>query len=269
MLEAWQVAGMAGRSLGICAALGVSVGMYGMFAPRSNLWGKVYYRGAADSAPRVALTFDDGPCPATTPAVLDALGELGAKGTFFVIGSQALAHPEIVARIAAEGHIVANHSFDHAYYGTMRRWRYWRPQIRRTADAIEQIIGRRSAMFRPPMGFKTPHVIRSARAEGHAVITWSRRAFDSVIGSRSWILGRLGSRTQAGEIVALHDGSDWRRERRKMGIIAEVVKPLVMQLRGRGLAIAPLDELLKLPAYAGGQALVENAANHRFAGAGS
>lgn len=62
----------------------------------------------------VALTFDDGPSPRCTPRLLDGLRELGAKATFFVVGCQAVKDPDIVQRIAAEGHQVGNHSYDHA-----------------------------------------------------------------------------------------------------------------------------------------------------------
>lgn len=69
---------------------------------------------APSSAKYVALTFDDGPSPRCTPQLLDGLWELGAKATFFVVGCQAVKDPDIVRRIADEGHQVGNHSYDHA-----------------------------------------------------------------------------------------------------------------------------------------------------------
>ena len=69
--------------------------------------------GVRTSAPAAALTFDDGPDPETTLAVLDLLGRVGAKATFFLVGARAARHPELVARIAAEGHAIGNHGWDH------------------------------------------------------------------------------------------------------------------------------------------------------------
>src|SRR5262245_47797108 len=64
---------------------------------------------------RVALTFDDGPDPVRTPALLDALGELGVKATFFLLGKAVDAHQELAARIAREGHEIGNHTYNHRY----------------------------------------------------------------------------------------------------------------------------------------------------------
>src|SRR5712672_2665830 len=92
---------------------------YVSIAPRSNFWGPVVYHGDAGGAPRYALTFDDGPCERATPQILDTLHELSAKATFFVIGVNARRFPRIVRRIYDEGHIVANHSYDHSHFGIM------------------------------------------------------------------------------------------------------------------------------------------------------
>ena len=75
--------------------------------------------GVRTSAPAAALTLDDGPDPETTPAVLDLLGRAGAKATFFLVGARAARHPELVARIAAEGHAVGNHGWDHPALPTL------------------------------------------------------------------------------------------------------------------------------------------------------
>jgi peptidoglycan/xylan/chitin deacetylase (PgdA/CDA1 family) len=198
---------------------------------------------------RFALTFDDGPDVQGTPQILDALSELGISATFFVIGRHAIEHPNLVARIHAEGHVLANHSFDHPYFGLFRGREYWRRQIGLTDDTIEQVIGRRPAMFRPPVGIKTWFNCGTARALGHSVVTWSRRAMDGVATSPQRILKRLACQTVAGDILLLHDGADPRIRRDPKATVG-AIRPLIQQLRDRGLEAAPLHELLQVPAYA-------------------
>ena len=174
--------------------------------PRSNFWGPVIGRGPVDERNGIALTFDDGPDREFTPRVLDTLQQYDVPATFFVIGRNVERFPEVIARIHQEGHIVANHTWDHDHHGYIRGPRYWASQFDRTDDAIERILGHRPRLFRPPMGMRTGHVTRAAEQRGHAVITWTRRGFDGVRTTSAAIQSRLGPRTQPGEIVILHDG---------------------------------------------------------------
>jgi peptidoglycan/xylan/chitin deacetylase (PgdA/CDA1 family) len=196
-----------------------------------------------------ALTFDDGPTRPSTSAILDILGELGVPAAFFVIGANVRRSPELLARMHAQGHIVANHSLDHAHLGMLRGWRSWDRQVRETDRLIEQVIGARPKMFRPPMGIKTCMVMRAAVRQGHSVITWSRRAGDGVATTTRRILDHLRPHTVAGDVLMLHDGVEPNSGRDQSATIA-AIKPFVLQLRDRGLEPVRLDELLGLPAYA-------------------
>ncbi|MEO1237414.1 MAG: polysaccharide deacetylase family protein [Planctomycetota bacterium] len=225
---------------------------WGMFHPRSRIMGPLVFRAPDDAgpeqSPRVALTFDDGPTPDATPAVLDALDAVDAPAAFFVVGRNARAHPHLVRRIHDEGHIVANHSYDHDRQGLWGLNAFWRRQIDRTDDAVFDILGRRPAFFRPPMGLKHWHLMTEARYGGHTVVTWTRRALD---GGRhpqqKKIIKRLRKATD-GEILLLHDGHEPDRPRSRRAT-ADAVIPLVNQLRDRGVEIVRLDRLLGLPAY--------------------
>src|SRR4051812_47783888 len=173
---------VAGASAALSAGLGVLA--FGTFVPQSRLWGRVVSRAgpvAADGRPAgVALTFDDGPTPGGTDRVLDVLRAEGVPAAFFVVGRNVDRWPDLARRMDAEGHVVANHTYDHSHYGICRAQWYWDRQVREADAAIERAIGRRPAMFRPPMGFKTGHVTRAARKRGLATVTWSRRAVDGV-----------------------------------------------------------------------------------------
>lgn len=229
-----------------CAVAGAMA--YVSVAPRCGFWAPVIHHGDAGGSPRYALTFDDGPCENATPRILDALAELDAKAAFFVIGVNARRNPAMVKRIYNEGHVVANHSFDHSHFGMMR-WRpYWERQLRDTDDLIEEIIGVRPTLFRPPLGVRTGHIARALRRTGHTLVTWSRRGLDGLATTSDKIVARLAGRTRAGDILVLHDGIDPNLRRDPSATIA-AVKPLILALRQRGLAPASLDQLISVAAY--------------------
>ncbi|CAA9405708.1 MAG: hypothetical protein AVDCRST_MAG64-1966 [uncultured Phycisphaerae bacterium] len=239
------VTGLAG------AAAFFAAGALGSAHPASTMWGPVTSRGRSDRD-AVALTFDDGPLPGSTDRVLDALGEAGVRAAFFVIGRCARQWPDLVARMHAEGHVVGNHSFDHHLLGLTGRYRYWAREIRETDACVGQVIGRRPAMFRPPMGAKHWHLMNAAADAGHAVVTWSRRALDGWAIAPEVILSRLVPPARAGDVVLLHDGNNPHLEPRDRAGTVAAVRPLIEGLKGRGLTPVRLDELLGLPAYAAG-----------------
>jgi len=218
---------------------------YGTFAPRSSLWCPVVSRGPRD-APRIALTFDDGPWPDSTPAILGALAEARATATFFVIGRNAARWPDLLARIAGQGHILANHTFDHDHFGVFRRGRYWSDQLRRTDDLIATAAGAPPRFLRPPMGFKTGHLAAAARAAGHTLVSWTRRARDGLRTTPERILARLAP-AQPGDILALHDGVEPNTRRDPRPTI-DALPGLLRALSERGLEPVGLDRLLALPA---------------------
>jgi peptidoglycan/xylan/chitin deacetylase (PgdA/CDA1 family) len=218
-------------------------------SPRNQLWGRVHARGPTASPARYALTFDDGPTRGPTDAVLDALRDLRAPAAFFVVGVNARRCPDLILRMRDEGHLIANHTLDHHHFSVLRRRRYWERQLGETDRIIEELTNLRPAMFRPPMGFKTPHSMRAARRRGHAVITWSRRAVDGVVTTQQKILDRLVPHTTAGDILLLHDGLEPHALRRDPAATVAALKPLVSGLRDRGLEPVRLDHLLNLPPY--------------------
>lgn len=226
----------------------IGVTLWSMLAPRCRWWGEVIASGPVEDPPRVALTFDDGPTAGATERVLDLLGELAVPAAFFVIGANVRRWPALVRRMHDEGHLVANHSYDHSHFGFFRGPRYWERQIAETDASIERIIGRRPAMFRPPMGMKTRFITGAAAGAEQAVITWTRRGMDGVTTTPDRILQRLGPTTQAGDIVMLHDGIE-PNGRRDAAVTAAVLKPLVLSMRARGLTLVRLDELINRPAY--------------------
>jgi peptidoglycan/xylan/chitin deacetylase (PgdA/CDA1 family) len=153
----------------------------------------------------VALTFDDGPHPVHTPAVLDALRALDLRATFLLVGARAEAHPGLVARIVAEGHAVGHHSWSHtpphetsaaALLG----------EARRTSALLERLTGTAPRVFRPPCGKLTPGKLLGLWALGQAVLLWNRDPKDFAQSSPEPIRRFFEAAPLAGgDIVLLHD----------------------------------------------------------------
>lgn len=215
---------------------------YGMVSPTSQMFGRTVFKG--DSPRGVSLTFDDGPHPEGTPAVLDALGEAGVKATFFVIGSYVERWPALAERIVREGHEVGNHSFSHAHLASCGHAKWWREQIARTDDAVREATGVTPIFFRPPLGLRPPPTMLAARSMKKIVLTWSRRAVDGVTTTRERIVERLAP-ARGGDILLLHDGIDPHRARDPRPTI-EALPNVIAGLKNRGLDVVPLRDLLRM-----------------------
>jgi peptidoglycan/xylan/chitin deacetylase (PgdA/CDA1 family) len=151
----------------------------------------------------VALTFDDGPHPETTPAILDLLQHHNIKATFFLIGEKCEQYPELVHRIVAEGHQIANHSATHAYSISLSSRRAWREEIERCQRQIMSIVGTAPLLFRPPYGVTTPNLSKALADTGLTPVGWSLHTHDWT-SSASGVLKRLDT-VDHGDIVLLHD----------------------------------------------------------------
>jgi peptidoglycan/xylan/chitin deacetylase (PgdA/CDA1 family) len=181
----------------------------------------------------VCLTFDDGPDPRHTPRLLDALGEHGVRATFFVIGRQAERHPELVRRIAADGHAIGHHSFHHtAPHLTPARLLV--AEAGRTAQLLDDILGRRPTLFRPPLGKLTPLKLCGLWAAGQTVVLWNVDPKDFACGSGDELSRRLESRRIcAGDVILMHDNHPHA---------AAALPTLVARVRRQGVAFTTVDE---------------------------
>ncbi len=231
---------------GAAVAMGGALGTFacGAFRPRSRLFGPVVWRGPMNGLSQIALTFDDGPHPICTPQILDVLKQHNVHATFFLIGSHVRRYPELVRRIHDEGHLIGNHSHDHAWWGMFRMRRYWRDQIERCDDVIEGVTGERPSWFRPPMGFRNMSLMRACREADKHVATWSRRAFDGLPTTSRQIQDRL-SGSGAGEILALHDGAPPGSNHQPV-VTIDAVDALLDQWQRHGVQSVRLDALVNI-----------------------
>lgn len=243
-----------GHAILIFASIALAIALITMIAratfdPRSRIWGRLISRGPSDAPPRVALTFDDGPSSGPTDAILDILRDENVPAAFFVIGRNVASAPHLLKRMHDEGHVIGNHTYDHAHWGGFAGAEYWDQQLGRTDDVIEQHIGVRCAMFRPPLGIKTFWLTGVLKHRGQTMVTWSSKARDGVTTTVDEILKRLLPNASAGDIMLLHDGFDPHSPRDPQPSI-DCLRPLIRSLREKGFQIVRLDELIDIEPYA-------------------
>ena len=225
--------------IGTIASAAVSVGAlaWGAFERNSPLFGSVQQRVPGDDAV-VALTFDDGPNPDATPAILDTLGAEGVLATFFVLGRHADRWPDLVGRTAREGHAIGNHGYYHRKL-VWRGPRYVRDDIARGTAAIERAGAARPRMFRAPHGHRNPWVTPIARAAGQRTIGWTLGVWDTALPGADVIADRVIRGARPGSIVLLHDGDGYDPSGDRMQT-ARALPRLIRGLRERGFSFATL-----------------------------
>jgi peptidoglycan-N-acetylglucosamine deacetylase len=211
-----------------------------VFWPERGMYGRLLWRGPA--RPEVALTFDDGPSPVTTPRVLELLAAAGVHATFFVVGRKAVEHPTLVRDIAAAGHLVGLHGFEHDRLFSLRRSQHVALDIRRTQDVIERAGAPRPTLFRPPIGFVSHFTVRGARQAGVTLVGCSARALDGFRSASSdKVAERLLRALEPGALLAMHDAAE--RDDYVPASIAAL--PQVLDtLRRRNLRAVKLSEWL-------------------------
>jgi peptidoglycan/xylan/chitin deacetylase (PgdA/CDA1 family) len=186
--------------------------------------------------PHIALTFDDGPDPASTPAFLTVLDQLGWRATFFMLGSMVERFPELAAEVAAMGYEVASHGYDHRDQ-RFRSPRAVRADIEHSIEVIADATGWRPRWFRPPYGKISPAALLTVRRAGMRTVLWT-------VSGEDWrpdataddVVARVAQNLQGGATILLHDsGASWRSTLAALSLLAELVAE-------RGLEVGPLAD---------------------------
>jgi peptidoglycan-N-acetylglucosamine deacetylase len=192
----------------LASAAAASYAGYATMAPGSQLYGRTLTHGSDPS--QMALTFDDGPNDPHTLYLLDVLAKHNAKAIFFLIGKYVRQRPDIARAIAAAGHEIGNHTDSHPNLVLVSAARL-RQELADCNKALEDALGTKITLFRPPFGGRRPNVLRTARTMGLTPVMWSVTGYDWSAKSAAEIVGKVSgqvdSRRKAqGEIVLLHDG---------------------------------------------------------------
>ncbi len=177
--------------------------------PKSKLLGKniTHLSAHAIQAKQIAITIDDGPNPAVTPKVLDMLDAWGAKATFFCIGKQVQAYPELAKEIVRRGHHIENHSYRHSHYFSMMGLSALGREIAQAQSLIQHVTGSAPVFFRAPAGLRSPLLDAVLQKNRLELVSWTKRGFDTVTKDAAIVLQRLESKLAPGAILLLHDGN--------------------------------------------------------------
>lgn len=155
-------------------------------------------------APKIALTFDDGPSTAWTPALLDGLKERGVKATFFLIGENADKNPEIVKRMADEGHLIGNHTYHHVELTKVSE-NEARLELADTSAVIVRITGKEPEYMRPPFGAWQRKLEQEIQM---LPVLWTIDPLDWTTENQDEIVNKVVTEAEENDIILLHDCYD-------------------------------------------------------------
>lgn len=213
------------------------------FVPRLNFFLPIITRGnqGGDS---VAITFDDGPDPKTTPLLLDLLKKKSVRAAFFVVGEKAKRYPEIIRRIIKEGHEVGNHTNSHDVFLALRSRKRLREQITKCSDVLEE-LNIRPLAFRPPVGITNPRMWPVLLELGMFCVGFTSRAGDFGNRKTDNLAQKILYKTRPSDIILLHDcpplnssTDDW----------LEQLEQLLDGLKKQNFQVKTLSELIGRPA---------------------
>jgi peptidoglycan/xylan/chitin deacetylase (PgdA/CDA1 family) len=200
--------------------------------------------GSADDR-AVALTFDDGPDPDSTPLVLDRLDQLGLVATFFCLGWRVEQSPGLVAEILRRGHQVETHGYRHGHHlGHGPGW--VADDLRKAKDAMAA-SGLEPTWYRPTYGQLTGSTLWMARRLGWRLVLWSAWGREWATTDPHAVVDRVDRRLRPGAIVLLHD-SDHYGPPGMARVALEALEPLAERLAARGLGARTLDGLCPVAA---------------------
>lgn len=240
----YRLSAFSGRKTASALGFGISLLLAAFFLacelPGSQIFGHVVAHGG--KVPAVALTFDDGPSPATEE-ILRILDGYHIKATFFLIGENAARHPGGAARIVAGGHCLGNHTWSHPLLAPVESGGRLGREIDDAQRAIRQATGVAPELFRPPHGWRSPAMMRECGKRHLTVVTWTVDSCDWKGVPADEVVRRVLKEASPGSIILLHDGR---------GIVAspnaentvEALPRIIEGLAHRGYRFATVADLL-------------------------
>jgi len=183
----------------------------------------------------IALTFDDGPVPSTTPKILRVLDKEGIKATFFVVGKMVEKYPSLLKEIWEEGHDVGNHTYSHPDLTKLSKQDIQK-ELDKTRILIKKNTGKDTYLFRPPGGRYDNRVIVTTTLTGYKMILWTNYPEDYGCLSSRLIYEKAISKAEDEGIILLHNGLD---------ATLEVLPKIISQLRKEGYTFVTICELME------------------------
>lgn len=213
---------------------------YGSYYVGSNFFMKVLCSAATPSR-QIAISFDDGPAQAHTAAILQVLASYQVPAVFFCIGKNIAGNRALLQQIAAEGHIIGNHSYSHHFWFDMFSAKRMMADLQQMSQTVNNTIGVQPLLFRPPYGVTTPNMRTVMDKTGYKAIGWNIRSLDTVIKDEEKLLAKITGQLQPGAIVLLHDTS---------ATTLAILPRLIEAARSKGYVFVRIDKLLNVQPYA-------------------
>jgi peptidoglycan/xylan/chitin deacetylase (PgdA/CDA1 family) len=227
---------------GVGALAAASFAGFHTMWPTSQLYGRTF-RGEERGSKRLALTFDDGPNDPHTLHLLDILAKYEVKATFFVIGKFVQQRPDIVRAVADAGHAVGNHTFSHPNL-IFRSAAETRREIADCEAAIQDAIGARTRLFRPPFGGRRPATLRAIRGSGYEPVMWSVTGYDWSATSAHQVVEKVARQVKGGDVILLHDGGH-ERIGADRSFSVQATDELVRRYSGEGYEFVTVPEMMR------------------------
>ncbi|MFW6306558.1 MAG: polysaccharide deacetylase family protein, partial [Bacillota bacterium] len=204
----------------------------------------IYYKGKT-KAPRIALTFDDGPDSYYTERILEILNDHNIPATFFVLGSTIDLYPEVVEKIVADKHVIANHSWNHPNLAELSKEEL-KSQIKDTEKIIQEKTDIRVRFLRPPWGFISETLLETAKELEYKIINWDVDSRDWQDQSVDQILINTLPNIREDSIILFHSAGG---KNQNLDATVDVLPELIQTLKMNGYTFITVDKLIQTPPY--------------------
>lgn len=220
----------------ICCAVMTVIILIGLMLPVAAIRNKVY--GSYENEEMmIALTFDDGPHPKITPKILEILRKYGVKATFFEIGENVEAYPDVTRSVIENGHEIGNHTYTHPHISNLTN-EVLSEEMERCDKAIFKVAGVHPTLFRPPEGVVDQAVKVIADVNDYSVILWRVDTRDWAGTSAQSIKNNVMKNIRSGDIILMHDYV------MKSCHTVEAVELIIPALLERGFKFVTVSELI-------------------------
>lgn len=206
--------------------------------------GQILYSSTGRALKQVALTFDDGPDVYYTSQILDILKQNKVKATFFIIGTRAQTHPEMIRRIVREGHSIGNHTWNHSNLSKLSPERV-KEEVQKTEQVLYNITGFKTAMFRPPYGAASARTTSEISSLGYNIVNWS-------VDTRDWantpvpqIMKFVKKEVYPGGIILQHCAGGKNED---LSNTVNALPQIISLLRSQDYSFVTVQDLLNIPA---------------------
>ncbi len=216
--------------------------LYAWHPGRAGRWRRYPGLERVEPCGYAVLTFDDGPDPEGTPAILDALERAGARATFFVLGAQVERHVGLAREVIERGHEIALHGYGHERQDRIDEVT-GAEDMRRGYSVLEEHLGIRSRWYRPPYGKMSDGAARTCQSLGMDVVYWSAWGLDWEEVSAARIADVVCDQLDDGGILLLHD-SALRARRMSAAPTADAIETIAENAQARGVSLTSLGEVM-------------------------